>query len=342
MYLVTGATGYIGRRLIRLLVERYKKENILCLVRPTDGTQKEQTGLENLRSLGVRTYEADLLSPETLTRVPKSPEAVFHLASCTDTSAKDHSINDVGTRNLFEAIGPLVPGTPVIFTSSIAVNDGRTDYSKPMTENDPLPVMPFHVYGRRKLLTEQFLMQRARVDGFCLSIVRVCGVYGEDSIEKGLYSSLKKLVLSRSWLCRLNWPGRVSSIFVDDMAWFLRELMDHRPGNGQSELYIPSIQALSIGQMCEAYAKAYGIPHRVLELPGWIWAVLEWMTGRKRLWEKILPHKIYNTVWQANILVGQGYWNESVKVPAIFGTRQLTRFEEFCRRVAQKDLGRVV
>jgi len=55
------------------------------------------------------------------------------------------------------------------------------------------------------------------------------------------------------------------------------------------------------------------------------------------LWEKILPHKIYNAVWQSNILVGQGYWNESVKMTKVVGSRHLTSFEEFSRLVAAQD-----
>lgn len=112
MILMTGATGYIGRRLVRLLVEQCGSENVLCLVLPSDGTQKEMTGLENFRSLGLKTVEGDLLSAQTLGSLPKSPAVVFHLASCMDTSAADHSVNDIGTKNLLEAISPLKPGTP--------------------------------------------------------------------------------------------------------------------------------------------------------------------------------------------------------------------------------------
>lgn len=342
MILVTGATGYIGRRLIRLLVEKYGAEKLLCLVRPSDGTEKELSGLKNLRSLGVRIQEADLLSPHTLTLLPKSPDGVFHLASCTDTSAEDHSINDVGTKNLFDAIAPLAPGTHIIFTSSIAVNDGRTDYSKPMTENDPLPVAPFHIYGRKKLLTEQFLTRRAKEEGFSLSIVRVCGVYGADSIEKGLYASLKKMVLKRSLLCRLNWPGRISSIYVEDMAWFLREVAEYKPGVGQYELYIPSVEAPSVTEMCASFARAFGLDYQPIRFPVFFWKILEWITGRKRLWERIFPHKIYNMIWQANILVGQGYWNESVRLSRFTQARRFTKFDEFTRMIAdsaKKDNG---
>lgn len=175
------------------------------------------------------------------------------------------------------------------------------------------------IFTAEKNLTEQYLTRRAKEDGFSFSIVRVCGVFGMDAIEKGVYTSLQKLVLKKSCLCRLNWPGRISSIYVEDMAWFLHELINHKPGEGRAELYIPSVQAPAIWQMCEAYAKAYGIDRRGIVCPGWIWAALEWLTGRKRFWEKVLPHKIYNTVWQDNIMVGQGIGMNRSRVPRSLG-----------------------
>src|SRR6185295_19043888 len=122
------------------------------------------------------------------------PRKIFHLASNTDTSASDHSINDVGTTNLLNALGPLGPSTHFIFTSSIAVNDHRPDYTLPITEDTPPPERPCHEYGRKKLLTEHLLKARAAEGGFRLSIVRVCGVYGEGVRQGGLFDSIKTMV----------------------------------------------------------------------------------------------------------------------------------------------------
>lgn len=334
MILVTGATGFIGRRLIVQLVECYGRAEIVCLVRPVCDSPKEQSGRENLERLGLAVVEADILTGEGMDRLPRTPRMVFHLASCTDTSCPDHSINDVGTKNLLEAIGPLAPGAHFIFTSSIAVNDGRRDQSRPMTENVSPVGRPFHIYGRKKLATEQYLISQAAKSGFALSIVRVCGVFGPDTIDKGLYTSLRKLVLSGSWLARLNWPGRVSCMYVEDMAWFICEVSKRPAARGCTQLYIPSVEAPTVGQMCASFAKAFGREYRPIRCPGFVWRILEWVTGRKRFWEAILPHKFYNTIWQANILVGQGYWNESVKLSGIARSRRLTTFDDFTRMMA--------
>jgi nucleoside-diphosphate-sugar epimerase len=337
MILVTGATGFVGRRLVAQLVESYGRAEIVCLVHPEFHSPKEKSGRENLTRLGLTVVEADLLTGQGLERLPKSPRMVFHLASCTDTSYPDHSINDVGTRNLVEATGPLGRGTHFIYTSTIAVNDGRSDQSRPMTENVSPVGRPYHIYGRKKLETEQYLIQQAKQQGFALSIVRVCGVLGADAIEKGLYTSLRQLVLNKSILARFNWPGRISCMYVDDMAWFIQEVSKNPPASGTHELYIPSVEAPTVAQMAEAYALAFGMEYRPIKLPAFLWKGLEWITGFKRFWEKVLPHKLYNTVWQANILVGQGYWNESVKLDKIVRNRHLTGFAEFARMVAAQS-----
>jgi dolichol-phosphate mannosyltransferase len=334
---VTGATGFIGRRLVRKLLEHYDRGQIVCLVRPQIDSYKEKSGRENLKRLGLAVCEGDLLTGRGLDDLPRSPRLVFHLASCTDTSQADHSINDVGTKNLIEAIGPLGADTHFIFTSSIAVNDGRKDYSKPMTESSPAPQRPYHVYGRKKLRAEEYLTAQSRAMGFGLSMIRVCGVYGPDSIEKGLYNSIRKMVLDgESVLHRMNWPGRVSSMYVEDMAHLISEVSKHKPAGGPA-LYIPSVEALTVTDISRAYHEAYEIEYDPIHIPKFVWKLLEWTTGRKRLWEKIFPHFIYNKIWQANILVSQGYWNESQAMGKVLGDYRLTTFREFCLKLVQQE-----
>jgi dolichol-phosphate mannosyltransferase len=338
--IVTGATGFIGRRLVDELVKYYDRNEIVCLVRPQTqaDSHKEKSGREKLRRLGLSICEGDLLTGQGLQGLPRSPRLVFHLASITDTAAQDHSINDVGTKNLFEAIGPLNKDAHVIFTSSIAVNDGPRSGSKPpLTESSPTPKRPYHIYGRKKLRAEHYLTSQSQLMGFGLSIIRVCGVFGVDSIESGLYRSLKELMLEESSLVRLNWPGRISSMYVEDIAYFIAQVSRHKPAGQDPALYMPCTEAPTVAQMCQAYHEAYGIAYEPIRLPRFVWKIFEVISGEKRVWEKILPGVLFNRVWQLNILVGQAYWNESQTMDKILTLRRLTTFKEFCHQLSQQD-----
>lgn len=342
MILVTGATGFIGRRLIQQLAQAEDKTDILCLIHK-DNSGLEKTGREIVGRLGIRYLEVDLVSGEGLEKVPKSPAKVFHLASVTDTSAPDHSINDRGTKNLLEAIQPLSPEMHFIFTSSIAVYDNRGDFSVPAGEATELMQSPAHEYGRKKLAAEKYLTQMSRELGFRLSIVRVCGVYGEGVRKGGLFDSIQDLVRKKSFLSRLNWPGRISVILVEDMARFLIGIAQQPPAGGQRALYVPSVESLTLAQMSESIHKAYGLPYRGIRIPSVLWMMIASVAKNKKYIEKLLPHKMYNRFWQLFILVNDEFWCASHMPARIFADHRPTRFEDYyIQRIRGPNPGRIV
>ena len=69
MILVTGATGFIGRRLIQQLAQTEAKKDILCLVHK-DSSSFEKIGRGIIENLGIRYLEVDLESGEGLEKVP--------------------------------------------------------------------------------------------------------------------------------------------------------------------------------------------------------------------------------------------------------------------------------
>lgn len=70
--LLTGATGYIGRRLLPVLLE--KGHVVICAVRDTD-----RLDLKKYRPEQVSLVQADLEKPETLDNLPKDIDAAYYL-----------------------------------------------------------------------------------------------------------------------------------------------------------------------------------------------------------------------------------------------------------------------
>jgi dihydroflavonol-4-reductase len=111
--LVTGATGFIGSHVCRLLVER--GDQVVATVRPS-------SSVDDLVRLGVRTRFADVRDRRSVRRAMQGAQRVFHVAGSTDLTAprtKTFQVNVEGTRIVLEEA--LRAGVErVVLTSSVA------------------------------------------------------------------------------------------------------------------------------------------------------------------------------------------------------------------------------
>jgi len=111
--LLTGATGFIGSHLARLLTER--GDDIRATVR-------EGSNLAGLSALEVETVRADILDRRAIRRALRGIERVFHAAGTANLAlsrARTFAINVEGTRIVLEEA--LRAGVQrVVYTSSVA------------------------------------------------------------------------------------------------------------------------------------------------------------------------------------------------------------------------------
>ena len=95
--LLTGSTGYIGKRLLPVLVE--SGYEVVCCVRDI----KRFTPPESLRSrIGI--IEVDLLDKATLDRIPKDIDAAFYLVHSMSASSKYQLLEQESAENFREAV----------------------------------------------------------------------------------------------------------------------------------------------------------------------------------------------------------------------------------------------
>ena len=80
--LVTGATGYIGKRLIPLLVN--EGHDVICAVR--DAQRADKTYLDENH---ISIVEADFLKPTTLNSIPKDIDVAYYLIHSMSSSSSD-------------------------------------------------------------------------------------------------------------------------------------------------------------------------------------------------------------------------------------------------------------
>src|SRR6185436_19463654 len=176
-FLVTGATGFIGRRLVRRLLATGDAASIICFVKSPD-TPLEAEALAWYRSIGLRLLEGNLVDRPVCAEAPPRVDVVFHLAANIDTDAAEAEllVNHAGTRHLLDWLAPVSRGARIVYASSVAVHDRDAPPTGPIDENSPL--VPRTLYGKTKLQGETILRERAAVDGYTWTIVRLPTVYG--------------------------------------------------------------------------------------------------------------------------------------------------------------------
>lgn len=117
--LVTGATGFIGSHLARLLVTR--GDEVVVTVRP-------RSPLEQLDGLDVRRARADILDRRAIRRAVKGVERVFHVAGTTDLRASRTAVFSVaveGTRIVLEEALRAGVARAVYTSSAVAIGPAR-------------------------------------------------------------------------------------------------------------------------------------------------------------------------------------------------------------------------
>lgn len=312
MLIITGANGFVGQHLAPLALKYFKTKEILCLVRAKTAIL-EKTGLKRLKKAGLKFMAADLVYGEGLERLPKCPNIVIHLAANTNTSTSDHRVNDIGTKNLLKAIGPLGPNTHFIYTSTTIIMSGRRECSRSFSEYDT--PWPTNEYGRSKLRAEEFLRGRAKKDKFPLTILRINTIYGGDPRENKLFKVLKKNIIRGSIMARLNWPGLTAIIHVDDVASAILMLAKKPPPKpGSPQTYLMYAENLSLSEISRLMHQKLGIEYRPIVLPKFFWKICSSIRNFIPIFEKITPIPIYNLIWRFGLIVDDVIWCESNKL----------------------------
>ena len=170
--LVTGASGFLGWHVARVLIER--GYSVRALVR--SGSRVD--------SLDVETITGDLRDPASLERAIAGCGLVFHVAADYRLWAKDpgelYRSNVDGTRNLLHA-AQQAGVERVVYTSTVGCigipHGGIGDETTPVALND----MAGH-YKRSKFLAEQVALEFAR-GGLAVVIVNPTAPVGDHDVK---------------------------------------------------------------------------------------------------------------------------------------------------------------
>lgn len=307
---ITGATGFVGRHLIPQIIKVFKKNQILCLVRNID-TDFELKGRKIIKKYGISTKSVDLATAKGLDDLPKSPKFIIHLAAETDTSKRNHDVNDLGVKNLYEAFYRLSPKTHFIYIGTMVSVVGRKSCKNPINEDSK--ACPTNEYTRTKVIGEKYLIDKCKKDKFRLTILTPNTIYGKGYRKGSLFDMVINMVKKRSLITRINWPGESALIHVDDVVNNILFFINNKPKSGIPEKYLIYSENLSISDISKLIHKELKFKYNPLNLPKWFWKSLSDLRLHFPITENFLPSYLYNYIWRLSIIIDNVVYTNSNK-----------------------------
>lgn len=209
--LVIGGSGFIGSRLIPVLVER----------------RHRVTSFDRIDSPLVPTTVGEVTSADDLTRAAAEADVIVNLAAAHRDDVRPVSLYDEVNVDGARAVVAAAEANGIrriVFTSSVAVYG----LDKNDAAEDTVPE-PYNDYGRTKLAAEEVYRAWAAADASrSLTIVRPCVVFGEGN--RGNVYNLAKQVSSGRFLMVGDGSNRKSMAYVGNIVEYLADRLDAPPG----------------------------------------------------------------------------------------------------------------
>lgn len=221
---LTGATGFVGRHLLKELLSHGFKVNAL--------TRRQQQKLTN-----VRWISGDLQNKSALAELVNDADVVINVAGLVKAKSKSDffKINADAVTDLLDAIDASERNPEVIQISSLAAKESQ-----------------FSSYAKSKFRGEEFLRNRPNLNWI---IIRPPGIYGPDDSET---LKIFKMLIWRIALFPGSRKNRVSWIHVTDLVVAIRILI------GKEEYYSKLIEVDDGSENGYSHEEFYSISSDIL------------------------------------------------------------------------------
>lgn len=205
VYLVTGATGLLGNRIVKMLVDEGKKVRVFV----------RQDYLDDR----VEVVKGDLTDSDSIRRAINGVDVVFHTASFISWNPNDkdklEKINIQANRDIIEACKEFKV-SKLIYTSSIdAIYEGKP--IKDRDESLPYPSKFIDHYSYTKAEAEKDVISANDVNGLLTCSLRTAGIYGPG--DRTRLPSIIDVLRKGNYMQLGDGTAHFSHVYVDNCAY---------------------------------------------------------------------------------------------------------------------------
>ncbi len=259
--MITGATGFIGSRLLERLVRdgiQGQPVHVVAIARHPETLPDALRG--QVECHGLDLAEAPL---DAIVAACGQGAIVYHLAANASVAGGKAAArsNVRATERLIEALRGCAPKR-VVYASSIGAVDRAPD--DPCTEplDESAPAHPLTRYGASKLEGERLVA----ASGLPFSIVRPTWVYGPHMRADSHLRVFLDMVRAGKLASRINFAGRVSVVHVDDLCDALLLAGLHEAALGQT-FFVTDNEPVSLGTLFHELGEITGQSAGAIPLP---------------------------------------------------------------------------
>ena len=235
--LLTGATGYIGRRLLPVLVE--EGAEVICLVR-----DKGRLSLEEDLQDKVEIIEADLLEPESLKSLPKDIDAAYYLVhSMSGGHGNFQQKEEDSARNFQQAVNNT-SARQIIYLSGIT--------------NDDADKLSEHLQSR------QYVEEVLAEGNVPVTVLRAAIIIGSGSSS---FEIIRDLVEKLPVMVAPKWvQTKCQPIAIHNVLLYLKGVLLNEQAYSQT-YDVGGPEVLTYRQMILQFAEVRGLSRHIITVP---------------------------------------------------------------------------
>jgi nucleoside-diphosphate-sugar epimerase len=255
---VTGATGFVGQRLVQQMLELGARVSVLVL-------ENEIFSFPDDKELTV--YRGDLSNQRILDQLVTDCDVIFHLAAYVHkpTVTQDqidlcYEVNYLGTVNLIEACLARSRNPFFVYFSTVSVY-GKVEG----IYDEGLECNPITAYGETKLAAENYLLDKIAANELRGCVLRPSSMIGENA--PGNLARMVKLIELGVIPIFNGGKNRKSLVYVDNVIEAAKLVsLKSQISNGMI-LNISNEEPLTMLQIIEIISKALGKKPLIINLP---------------------------------------------------------------------------